>query len=247
MKYKFLIIILLSFFLISCSSSKKNINFDDKDKFEDVNRSIFTFNLKVDDYVLEPVSKVYKDNLPKSIRKGISNHVEWASLPKTTLNSTLQGKFENATVASLDFLINGLTLGFADLTGNDEKINKEDFGQTLAYFNFPEGNYVMVPFIGSNTARSFTGRVVDWVINPLTFFESSNVENLNQVQIPLNAISFRADKFELINDLKYDSLDAYSRVKSAYYQNRISEINDGKEIDEVTDENNFESFFEDEN
>ena len=40
---------------------------------------------------------------------------------------------------------------------------------------------------------------------------------------------------------------AYSKVKSAYYQNRISEINDGKEIDEVTKENNFDSFFEDEN
>ena len=119
MKYKFLIIILLSFFLNSCSSSEKNINFDDKDKFENINRSIFSFNLKVDDYVLEPVSKVYKDNLPKSIRRGICNHVEWASLPKTTLNSSLQGKFENATVASLDFLINGLTLGFADLTESD--------------------------------------------------------------------------------------------------------------------------------
>ncbi len=246
MKYiSFFIVCIINLTLLSCSSIPESELSDKRDKFETTNRSIYKFNMKVDDYILEPVARQYKKNLPKNFQKSISNHVEWAGLPKTTLNSALQGKFENATLASLNFLVNGLTLGFANLTEDDEKIYKKDFDQTLAFYNVPDGNYLMLPLLGSSTYRSTAGRVVDWVTNPLSFLEGKNIETINEAQLPLKAVSFRSDKFALINDLKYNSLDPYSRIRSAYYQKRNAEINYGKGKDESVDEKSFESFFDD--
>ena len=36
----------------------------DPDPFENVNRSIYDFNEAIDDNVLEPVSRAYKDHVP---------------------------------------------------------------------------------------------------------------------------------------------------------------------------------------
>ncbi|HCV88336.1 MAG TPA: ABC transporter, partial [Alphaproteobacteria bacterium] len=69
-------------------------------------------------------------------------------MPSTAVNSTLQGKYENAGLATLNFLVNGLTLGFADLTEGEDEVMQEDFGQTLASWDVPEGSYMMVPVLG---------------------------------------------------------------------------------------------------
>ena len=85
-------------------------------------------------------------------QRAIENHLNWAGLPATTFNSALQGRYENASVAFLHFAVNGLTLGLADLTEEPAAVNSQDFGQTLAHLNVPEGNFLMVPFLGPNTA-----------------------------------------------------------------------------------------------
>ena len=98
------------------------------------------------------------------------------------------GKFENAALATLNFLVNGLTLGFADLTEDGQEVTKEDFGQTLAAYDVPEGSYVMVPVLGPRTTRSLTGTAVDFVMNPLSVFGTGGtVETINAAQAPVGA------------------------------------------------------------
>ena len=63
------------------------------DPYEQANRSVFAFNLGLDDYVLEPAAKALRTT-PPQVQTALRNHVEWASMPKTAVNSALQGKGE---------------------------------------------------------------------------------------------------------------------------------------------------------
>ena len=221
-----------------------------RDRYEGANRKVFAFNMGVDRYVLEPVAGVYRDTVPEGGQTAVSNHLRWASLPSTAVNSTLQGKFENAALATLHFLVNGLTLGFADLAADEEEqITKEDFGQTLASWNVPEGSYHMVPVLGPRTTRSLGGTVVDFALNPLSVFGTGDVvQTVNAAQVPVGAVSFRAQNYDAINDVKYNSLDPYARTRSVYYQSRQGLLEDrvARGAASAVSEDEFDSLFEEE-
>ena len=124
-----------------CSSLPENQRSDLRDPFESENRKVFAFNMGFDTYVVEPVADAYRTGVPQGGQRAIGNHIKWAGMPSTAINSALQGKAENAGLATLNFLVNGLTLGFADLMEDETPIIKEDFGQTLAAANVPEGSF----------------------------------------------------------------------------------------------------------
>ena len=238
---------LVALSLAACSSLPPEERSDVRDPYEEANRSVFAFNMAADSYVLEPVASGYRSVAPNAVQKAVSNHVNWVGLPSTAVNSTLQGKFENATLAVLHFAINGLTLGLADLTADDQQPTKEDFGQTLAAANVPEGSYIEVPLLGGHTTRSFSGRIVDFVLNPLSMLQAGDVgQTVQNAQLPVSAVSARADDFEAINEVKYNSLDPYARARSVYYQRRTGLLEDrlpGEIADDLNDDA-FDSFFE---
>ena len=236
--------------LAGCSSTPPDDRSDARDRYEDANRKVFAFNMGFDTYVLEPVASGYRDTVPEGGRTAVDNHLRWASMPSTAINSTLQGKFENAALATLNFLVNGLTLGFADLSEDDQAVNREDFGQTLAAYDVPEGSYVMVPVLGPRTARSLTGNVVDFVMNPLQIFGTSNTADVvRTAQAPVGAVSFRARTFEAFNDVKYNSIDPYARTRSVYYQTRLGLLEDrvAENAGSAVSEDEFDSLFEEVN
>ena len=232
----------------ACSSVPENQRSEMRDRYEEDNRAVFDFNMGVDTHVIEPVASGYRKAVPEGGQTAIAHHLAWAGLPSTAVNSTLQGKYENAGLAVLSFAINGLTLGFVDLMGDDASpIHKEDFGQTLAAANIDEGSYLMVPFLGPHTTRSLTGRVVDMVMNPYSILDAgAPLQTWQTARIPTSAVSFRASNFESINDVKYNALDPYARTRSIYYQQRSGLLDDrlsggGSPSSSIDDE--FEDFF----
>ena len=236
--------------LAACSSTPPDDRSDARDRYEDANRKVFAFNMGVDSYVLEPVASGYRNTVPEGGRTAIDNHLDWASMPSTAINSTIQGKFENAALATLNFLVNGLTLGFADLTEDDQEVDREDFGQTLAAYDVPQGSYLMVPVLGPRTTRSLTGDVVDFVMNPLQIFGTGNTaDTVRTAQAPTRAVSFRASNFDAFNDMKYNSLDPYARTRSVYYQTRLGLLEDrvADNAGSAVSEDEFDSLFEEAN
>ncbi len=236
--------------LSACSSVPLEERTDVRDRYEGANRKVFAFNMGVDTLVLEPVAGAYRDTIPKGGQTAISNHLRWAALPSTAVNSTLQGRFENAALATLHFLVNGLTLGFADLAADEEEqITKEDFDQTLASWNMPEGSYHVVPVLGPRTTRSLGGTVVDFALNPLSLLGTGDiVRTVNSAQAPVGAVSFRAQNYNAINDVKYNSLDPYARTRSVYYQSRHGLLEDrsARGATSAVSEDEFDSLFEEE-
>ncbi|MDA8915066.1 VacJ family lipoprotein [Alphaproteobacteria bacterium] len=218
------LILLIS--LSGCSSIPADQQSDSRDPYENTNRSVFAFNLLTDDYVLEPVAKTYKDTVPLPAQTALSNHVEWVGLPSTVLNSSFQGKLENATLASLRFLVNGLTFGLVDLMENEDEPEPKDFGQTLAFTGVPEGSYLMVPLLGSHTTRSLAGRGFDFMFNPISLVGGSSAPAVRRAETPIAAITFRSNSFNVINQIKYNSIDPYARTRSAYYQRRTGQLAD---------------------
>ncbi|NDA18727.1 MAG: VacJ family lipoprotein, partial [Alphaproteobacteria bacterium] len=210
----------------ACSSVPETERTDQRDPYEASNRKAFAFNMAVDTHLLEPAASSYRKLMPMAGRRAIDNHVDWTGLPATTFNSTLQGRFENAGLSAIHFTINSLTLGLIDLTENPKAVKEQDFGQTLASFDVPEGNYLMVPLLGPNTSRSLTGRIVDGVTNPMSFLKAgSSIGTMQSLRTPVAVVAQRANLFEPLNDVKYNSLDPYARTRSLYYQGRAGRIN----------------------
>lgn len=211
------------------------------DPYEQTNRSVFAFNLAIDDYVLEPAAKALRTT-PPEVQTALRNHVEWAGMPKTAVNSALQGKGENAAIATLNFAINSLTLGLVDLMEGEERPKPEDFGQTLASAGMQEGPYLVAPFLGSHTSRSLIGWGVDFITNPYGQLTAGAPSSVRTASIPVSVTSIRATYFDAINDVKYNSLDPYARVRSAYYQQRDGLLRNNLPAEDA--EAGFDSFFE---
>ena len=200
-------------FLAACTSMPDDEKTAINDPFENTNRKIFAFNLAVDDYALEPAANLYRNTAPEPVQKSIRNYVSWTGMPSTAVNSGLQGKFENAALAGLTFLVNGLTFGFVDLMEGEDQPKREDFGQTLTSAGMDQGPYLVVPFLGSNTVRSASGRVVDMVINPLGAFSGKTASDARTTLPIVNAVSFRATHFDTINDVKNTGMGLFKIIK----------------------------------
>ena len=215
--------IFLALIVAGCAETPPDVVSDSRDPFENANRKVFEFNMAVDDVVLEPVAKGYRQ-LPDDVQTSLSNFGTWTGYPSTAVNSTLQGKFENAALATIHFLMNSLTLGFADLTEDDDDPETEDFGQTLAHWNVPEGSYIVMPILGPGTVRSHTGFVVDAITNPLGFIPVEGASVVQTASTPVNVVTFRGNNFDQINDVKYNAIDPYAKTRSLYFQYREGQI-----------------------
>lgn len=237
----FLLVPVLALSVSACSSTPETTALDPRDPYEETNRKIFAFNTKLDDVVLEPAARGYR-SLPVPVQNAISNHAEWTSYPSTAVNSALQGKGENAALATINFLMNSLTLGFIDLTEEDDEPIPEDFGQTLAYWQVPEGSYIVAPVIGPGSARQQVGRIVDAVTNPFSLMGEPAGDTIATTQAPVGAVSFRAQNFDQINDIKNNAADPYARTRSIYYQYRQGQLNDGDINAESDADASFDAF-----
>lgn len=234
-------------FLSACSATPNDLSMLENDPYENTNRRMFAFNMGVDTYILEPTADFYRKFVPETGQKAVSNHVNWLSMPSTAVNSTLQGKWENAGLAVLNFAFNGLTLGLVDIMDEEDKPHSEDFGQTLAAADVGPGSYVVLPIFGGSTLRGAAGTVVDFVLNPLSAIHAGSTgDTVLAARTPTSAVSFRAQNFDAINQLKYESADPYARARSVYIQQRSGLLEDRLVEDgtSVVADDNFASFFE---
>lgn len=191
----------------------------EKDPFKFFNKAIFDFNMFMDTILLEPIVNIYDRAAPKPLQKHISFFVKNMSLPITFANQLLQGKLNNASNTFWRFTIN-IVYGFG-LTdyASDFGLNyrKEDFGQTLAVWGVPDGSYIVLPLFGSSTLRDTAGKLVDLYIDPVNAKLASPERKLiNTTRL----INNRHEKEDILQQIKYYSLDPYVKMRSLYLQNR---------------------------
>ena len=219
----------------------KDETVDVKDCFEKINRGIFAFNQGLDKIFFKPVAKGYR-YLPKPIRSGTSNALSNLSNVVTIPNNILQGQLKEAGINTLRFSIN-TTLGIAGIFDvasyyGLNKLEKEDYGQTLGTWGVREGCYFVLPVLGPTTVRDAIGSLANFsggdawynvtVNNNTKYFENSDYYYSRLTA----GVDFRAKNLEAFDSLEKNSLDLYASVRSLYLQDRSRKINN---IDKTTE------------
>lgn len=203
------------------------------DPLESMNRVIFDFNQFLDSLLVRPAAEIYRNILPEPVRDSIRNFLRNLSTPVILANDLLQGESKRAETTVNRFLIN-TTLGIAGLIDvafdMGHPYHDEDFGQTLAIWGAEEGIYIVLPLLGPSTTRDVAGRIVDIFLDPLTYVSWNNPD-LNvyfYARRGVEIIDFRSRNIETLDQLKRESLDFYSLIRSIYRQNRLNEIRNGR-------------------
>ena len=200
------------------------------DPIEPFNRSMFNFNLTLDDYVLSPVARGYRWALPSYVRERVTNFMSNLGEPVTFGNDLAQGNLGRAGTSLARFASN-TTIGLAGLYDPAKfwglQRHDEDFGQTLGTYGTPEGAYLVLPFLGPAPPRDAAGRVVDMAMDPTTWIGGTNAMIAGYSSTGLRITNSRSNSLDTIADLRKTSLDFYAAVRSLYRQNRNAEISNG--------------------
>jgi ABC-type transporter lipoprotein component MlaA/predicted alpha/beta-fold hydrolase len=144
-----------------------------KDKFENFNRKMFYFNLRVNKYFLRPVHIVWATVMPKYCMDKISNITNNIEYPIRLISTLTQRDFQAVKTETIRFLTN-TTLGIGGMFDVAQKILKiepveENMEQALAKCKMKSGSYLCLPFISSTTPRNVVGRLLDTAFNPTTY------------------------------------------------------------------------------
>lgn len=216
---------------------QSNDSVDIDDPLEPFNRLMFMLNDFADILILNPMAMIYKTFLPDFVQTGVSNALGNLSEPLNFINSTLQGKIDDAFETLGRFLINS-TLGLFGLidVASDLGLKKhsEDFGQTLSSWGVSSGPYLVLPLLGPSSFRDAIGHGVDWASDP-TNAAAKHHKKKKYITIrwSAEALSRRARHSDDIDSLKETSLDFYATIRSLYAQHRKHLINDGRPQEET--------------
>ncbi len=235
-------VVIISFLVLAtgCASTGADVNID---PWEGFNRSIFAFNDRLDVYVATPLAKGYKAITPAPVNRGITRFFANLDDVPSAWNNLLQFKFKRALSDVGRFGVNSTLglLGFMDVaTGMGLVKHDEDFGQTLGYWGFSSGPYLVLPIIGPSSVRDGIGFAGDWVTNPIyTRVDSATISwSLYGVRY----LDRRADELGARQILEAASFDPYSFVRDTYLQHRTSQIYDGNppQSDDIFDDSMIE-------
>jgi phospholipid-binding lipoprotein MlaA len=201
---------------------------DFNDPFEDTNRSIFGFNQSVDQDVLLPVAKAYRDVLPEPVRQAVHNFLQNLDGPVIFANDVLQGQAGLAGNTIVRLALN-TTIGIAGIFDVAAQIgvpyHTNDLGITLATWGFAEGPYVIVPVLGPSNPRDIVGKVGDGFADPGNYVAGEH--HLLAAVIARTAtsgIDERSRNIESLADIERTALDYYATIRSLYRQRRQAQI-----------------------
>ena len=224
---------MIKVFILSVSLMLSLSVYSNVDPFEDINQVTHKFNAKIDENFAVPIAEVYVNVMPDKLEIGVSNFVANYEDVNVGINSLLQGKIKHGLSDIGRLLVNSTigVFGFIDVASKMglEK-HDEDFGQTLGYWGFRSGPYIVLPFIGPSSLRDTLAQIPDAFLGGLFFVDH---ERTGYELTLVDLLETRA------RYLGMESLvigDEYLFYRDAYFQNREYEIYDG------IIEDNFEGF-----
>lgn len=153
--------LIVSGFVSACSSVPTH---EKNDPWVGWNRDIHDFNKDFDDVILKPLAKGYQEVVPNPVDESITNVFSNINDIGVTINDFLQFKFKQGGMDAGRFFIN-TTAGLGGIFDVAKMIDlpkhDEDFGQTLAVWGVPSGNFLVLPFLGPSSPRDTFGLIGD--------------------------------------------------------------------------------------
>jgi phospholipid-binding lipoprotein MlaA len=199
------------------------------DPLSGFNEPMFTFNLKVDQWVLRPVASGYSVIAPQPVRESVGRFFDNVRVIPRFANNLFQLKLIEAGTELARFGVNTTlgVAGFFDPADNwfGLKEHRNDFGLTIRYYNIPTGPYLMLPFFGPSTIGDTVGLVADGAMDPMSYLVpwwiTLSVDTGTRVMEAVNYRSLHMNQFEEAD--RY-AVDLYGAVQDAYLQTRAHEV-----------------------
>ncbi len=196
------------------------------DPWESVNRRIYHFNYRLDQWVMLPAVRAYRSVTPQPVRRGVSNFFGNLAEVSTLLNSLAQLKGHRAMNTTARLLFNTV-LGVGGLWDPATRMglprHSEDFGQTLGFYGVPNGPYLILPALGPSNLRDATGLAADTgmerQIDYLSYAEASGG---HPELTALRLVDLRHS-----TELRYGQLNSpfeYEKVRYVYSRARALQI-----------------------
>jgi phospholipid-binding lipoprotein MlaA len=211
--------------LAGCASNPANPS----DPYEKYNRSMDSFNDKLDRHILKPLADFYTQAVPRPVRQSLNNAFTNLTYADTIGNGLLQGKTKQGGSDALRMLTNS-TLGIGGLFDVATKMglvkHDEDFGLTLGHWGVKQKNYIVLPLLGPSTGRDIWAIPVTIASDPLMYISVPL-----EASIPLDTvrvIDFRASAENAVRFRNAAAIDPYVFTREAYLQNRQFQITSSK-------------------
>ncbi len=213
--------------LCACNSTNlKNYSSNPNDPFEKTNRKIHAFNKHVDETTLKPASNIYGNIVPRPVRLGAANFYENLQEPKRFINHLGQAEFIKATTDVTRFVINSSigVFGIFDVASRISLFSDDtEFDETSAYWGFPIGPYLELPFVGPSSLRGSLSMFVDYTLNPMSLL-SGPAEGASLITFSvIDILNKRYEFGTMVDTILYNSMDSYYSARSTYLQTRINE------------------------
>ncbi len=218
--------------LSACATNPRAVDNDSgvSDPIAPVNRVTLAFNGVLDKIFFNPLNTVYRTLVPQVGRDAVHNVLDNAKSPVYLANELLQGDLQGAGTVAKRFMINtiagvGGVVDVAAKTGIPGQ--PEDFGQTLATWGVGNGPYIVWPILGPSTLRDSVGFVGDIAMDPLYWYAHNNDKTgLQYTRAGLTLLDAKDRTRDTMDDLRQNSGDLYTTLKSVYIQRRNALIND---------------------
>lgn len=215
--------------LTGCAISKPRTD----DPWEKFNRKVYSFNEKMDKAVIRPVAVTYRKLTTPNARRVFSNFFANVRMPISIANDLLQGDIKDALKGSGRFVINTTAgfLGFFDPASQMRLPPREtDFAVTLTKWGVGEGPYLVLPFVGSTTARDIWRMPVDgYFFDPMSRYANRHDHPYKQQHWPsmFFLVTLRESALDA-ESLLAGTYDPYVFYRDAYRQRRLYLIYDGE-------------------
>ncbi|PIE10825.1 MAG: VacJ like lipoprotein [Rhodobacterales bacterium] len=169
-------------------------------------------------------------SIPDEIAIPVSNFADNVSLPGKVLNNLLQADIGGAGMNTMRFIVN-TTVGIGGLLDPADAIGltevDTDFGETLYVWGVPEGAYLELPVLGPSTERDLAGRVVDFVIDPLSHVGTDPQIRYGRYAKIGDKVLTRQQFGDTVDEVLHQSADSYAQARLMYLQHRRWELSRG--------------------
>lgn len=187
-----------------------------KDKLEKMNRKVFNFNLKLNNYLLRPVHILWASIMPQYGMDRIYNMTKNIEYPIRLMSTLIQRDFKSAGTETVRFLTN-TTIGLGGMFNPAEKLFNmcavdENMEQALAKCKVKQGTYMVIPVLNSTTPRNMCGKLLDSIFNPSSYIGTPLIAAVKAV-LTINRTYYMQP---LVHMIESNYADAYDIAKKLY-------------------------------
>ncbi|MDC7718764.1 VacJ family lipoprotein [Vogesella sp. DC21W] len=196
-----------------------------QDPLEPMNRAVFSFNDKADQYVLKPVAEGYRYITPQPVRTAVGNVFDNLRDVYSLANHALQLEGKKTATDVLRVSINSTfgLFGLIDLaTPMGLPSYKATLGDTFAHYGWQQSSYLVLPILGPSTIRDGTGVGLSFGYSSGSWVFQENRDAA--AATILYGVASREKLLGLDETFSEAALDRYSYMRDGYLQYRNARL-----------------------